>query len=613
MCGIAGIVGSNLSGDKLEELLRGFERDLHHRGPDDCGFFVSKDGGAGLVNTRLAILDLSSAGHQPMHSSDGRYTIVFNGEIYNFEELRAELSEEGESFVSHSDTEVILKMYARYGPDCVREFAGMFGIAIWDEVEKSCFIARGPLGVKPLYYSTDGEKLVFASELRSILNTGLVSRRVSSQALSGYLLFGAVPEPLTLVEGVRALPAGHYMIWRAGKTRVTKFWDIQFAQEKIERKFAVLTVRDALVESIRRHLVSDVPVGIFLSGGIDSTALVALAANERQSDLRTFCISFDDPAFNEGDVASRTAKHFGTRHVDWRLDSTSAKQLLHEFIYHSDQPSIDGFNTFCVAKLAHDNGLKVVLSGLGGDELFGGYRSFEMVPKMVRASRLMTPLSPIRTIAGKALQVRFASPRTNRLGRYLTDVPITAAAYWAMRGIFTPKEAKLLLQRYGCVETSGQSPIALHVPPQPTLEDEVSYLEVSRYMRNQLLRDSDVMSMAWSLELRVPFVDSRLIESIRRIPAALRLAKGKQILLDAVPEIPRWVRERPKQGFTFPFRDWVTGEWQDVFRRIEATSPVRLKSWYRTWCLFALETFVERNNIEMPARIYIGSIEYPEL
>lgn len=597
MCGIAGVVNAKLSRDELEIVLQRFQRELHHRGPDDTGLFISPDVKAGLISTRLAILDLSAAGHQPMQSEDRRYTIVFNGEIYNFEALRDELIAEGETFRSHCDTEVILKMYARYGPNCVREFAGMFGIAIWDEQEQSCFLARGPLGVKPLYYHTNGQHLVFASELRPVINSGLVPREVSAEALSGYLLFGAVPEPLTLVEGIRLLPAGHYAIWRKGELALRKFWDIQFSGEAMRREQAITTVRAALDESIQRHLVSDVPVGIFLSGGVDSTTVVALAAKGKKTDLRTFCISFDDPHFNEGDVAARTAKHFGAQHTDWRLDPATARTLLEQFMERSDQPSIDGFNTFCVSKLAHDNGLKVVLSGLGGDELFAGYQSFDVVPKMVRASRLMTPISPLRVAAGRALEMPFASPRTNRLGRFLTDVPITSAAYWSMRGIFTPREVQQLLPRYGCDSGSAQSAIALHVPPQPTLEDEVSYLELTRYMRNQLLRDSDVMSMAWSLELRVPFVDIRLIESIQRIPAALRLAKGKQLLLDAVPEIPQWVRERPKQGFTFPFKQWISGEWQDVFHRIEASSPVRLKSWYRTWCLFALESFLERNRI----------------
>src|SRR5256714_2326032 len=559
MCGNAGILNSRLSRSEVELRLQQFARDLHHRGPDDSGQFISNNGVAGLISTRLAIQDLSTAGHQPMHAANHRYTIVFNGEVYNFKQLRADLEAEGEIFESDSDTEVILKMYTRYGPDCVREFAGMFGIAIWDESDESCFIARGALGIKPLYYFEKSGRLIFASEVRALLNSGLIPRKLCRDAVTGYLLFGAVPEPLTLVEGVCALPSGYYMIWRAGKTRLTKFWDLEFGDDSISDTEAARIVREGLNDSIARHLVSDVPVGVFLSGGVDSTTVVALASKMMKEPLRTFCISFDNPEFNEGEIAARTANHFGTRHTDWRLDSATAKSLLPTFLERSDQPSIDGFNTFCVSKLAHDHGLKVVLSGLGGDELFGGYRSFRIVPIMVRASRLF---DPIKTGIGELLQQRLASARTNRLGHFLTDLPITSAAYWAMRGIFTPHEVVKLMPRFGCEAKDGKMQLPMFVPRQPTLEDEVSYLELARYMRNQLLRDSDVMSMAWSLELRVPFVDHHLIEAVERIPAGLRLRTGKQIVLDAIPEIPDWVRNRPKKGFVFPFRDWITGEWQ---------------------------------------------------
>ena len=592
MCGIGGVINAN--SPKLKELLPCLARDLRHRGPDDAGIFLSGDGCTGLVGTRLAIQDLSAAGHQPMKSEDGRYHIVFNGEIYNFAVLRAELERAGEVFTSRSDTEVILKMYRRYGPDCVREFAGMFAIAIWDELDQSCFLARDPLGIKPIYYHEANGQLIFASEVRALLNTGLVPRRLSSAAVSGYLLFGAVPEPLSLVENVHLIPAGHYLVWHNRKMRLTKFWELRFESEPMTEQEAAEIVRKSLEESIERHLVSDVPVGIFLSGGIDSTTLVALAARAGKNELRTFCISFDDPEFNEGNVAARTAEHFGARHSDWRLDSATAKGLLAKFLEASDQPSIDGFNTFCVSKLANDRGLKVVLSCLGGDEIFGGYQSFQLVPRMVHASRLLDPGRPLRKAAGRVLQRSFTSARTNRLGQFLCDVPITAAAYWATRGIFTPEEVQRLLPRYGCTESGVETQLAMYVPAQPTLLDEISYLEIARYMRNQLLRDSDVMSMAWSLELRVPFVDNKLLERIARIPAQIRLRRGKQILLDAMPEIPHWVRNRPKMGFSFPFKDWVTREWDDVFRRIRAQSPVRLKNWYRAWCLFALDSFVTR-------------------
>jgi asparagine synthase (glutamine-hydrolysing) len=600
MCGIAGIINARLSRDELESRLRRFEQDLQHRGPDDRGHYISQDGMAGLASTRLAIQDLSPAGHQPMRSADSRFTIVFNGEIYNFKELRAELESEGERFDSGSDTEVILRMYALYGPDCVREFAGMFGIAIWDELKQECFVARGSLGIKPLYYFEANGALVFASEVRALIRSGLVPRCLCPAAVKGYLLFGAVPEPLTLIADVLALPAGHYMLWRAGKTKLTKFWDLEFGEAVTSEAQAVGSVREALIDSMKRHLVSDVPVGVFLSGGVDSTTIVTLASRNKRDPLRTFCISFDNPEFNEGDIAARTAKHFGTQHSDWRLDSSTAKSLLPSFLEKSDQPSIDGFNTFCVSKLAHDRGLKVVLSGLGGDELFGGYRSFQIVPLMVRASRL---LDPIKSGVGELLQQRFVSARTNRLGHFLTDLPITSAAYWAMRGIFTPREVTKLLPRFGCESDDEKSQLLLFVPAQPTLKDEVSYLEIARYMRNQLLRDSDVMSMAWSLELRVPFVDVRLISALEKIPAKLRLASHKRLLLSAVPEIPEWVRGRPKQGFAFPFKEWLTGEWGEIFQRINRRSPIPLKNWYRSWCLFALESFLAQNNIETPTKV----------
>jgi asparagine synthase (glutamine-hydrolysing) len=600
MCGIGGIINLGLGRDALEQRLLAIQRSLRHRGPDDEGLFLARDGRAGLVSTRLSILDLSTAGHQPMASADGRYHIVFNGEIYNFMALREELERAGETFISRSDTEVILKMYARYGPDCVREFEGMFAIAIWDKREQICFLARDPFGVKPLYYHDKGGVFVFASEIRSLLGSGLIARELSPSAVHGYLLFGTVAEPSALIQGVSTLPAGHHLTWRDGRVRSSQHWGISFGAEPFAEDEAKATVRSALEDSVCRHMISDVPVGVFLSGGIDSTALVALASRHQGAQLQTFCISLDDPEFNEGEVAARTAKHFGTRHFDLRLDSATARQLLHSFLDRSDLPSIDGYNTFCVAKHAHDCGIKVVLSGLGGDELFGGYPSFHSVPQMFRISRRLNGLGPLRTAAGRLLEWFGKSPRSQRLGRFIAERPTSTLAYWCMRGIFTPAEATALLGRYfpGQIAISEKG-VDFPVPEQPTLEDEVSYLELTRYMRNQLLRDSDVMSMAWSLELRVPYVDATFVNAIQRIPAGLRLTPGKQLLSLAVPEIPDWVRGRRKQGFTFPFERWITREWSDVFDRIDRESPVRLHSWYRRWCLFALDSFIQRNRIEM--------------
>lgn len=598
MCGIAGILGATLERSALTQRLVAMRECLRHRGPDDSGLFIANEADAGFAHTRLSIIDLSEAGHQPMSSQAGRYHIIFNGEIYNYADLREELVRDGETMNSHSDTEVILKMYERYGPDCVREFEGMFAFAIWDEQERSCFVARGPLGVKPLYYYQRDGLFVFGSEVRAVLASELVPRRLSPTALRGYLLFGAVSEPLTLVENVRVLEPGHYLVWKDGRHRVTQYWNVLFDPQPFTPEAATQTVRQALEESIDRHFVSDVPVGVFLSGGIDSTSIVALASKRRGSGLRTFCISFEEPEFDEGEVARRTAAHFGTEHFDWRLDAAAARSLLHQFLERSDQPSIDGFNTFCVSKHAHDQGAKVVLSGLGGDELFGGYRSFQHVPSMVRISRTLNVFGPLRRASGALLQAHGSSPRVRRIGGFMAERPTSAAAYWCVRGVFTPEEASTLVCKYcETAENENARAALIPVPPQPTFEDEVSYLELTRYMRNQLLRDSDVMSMAWGLELRVPFVDSTFVNTIARIPARLRLAPGKQLLLSAIPELPPWVTDQRKRGFVFPFEKWINREWRDLFAQIEAGSPVPLQNWYRRWCLLAFESFLHRNRI----------------
>ena len=596
---------------------------LRHRGPDDAGIFLSGDGSlttesseqksfvrsqssgladwcCGLAHTRLSILDLSLAGHQPMASPDRRFHITFNGEIYNFRELRAQLETAGETFQTHTDTEVLLRLYSLKGPECVKELAGMFAFAVWDELEESCFLARDPLGVKPLYYNETGGGLVFASELRALLEADTIPRRLSREAVEGYLLFGSVQEPQTLVEGVRELPAGGWLHWRDGRTEERRYFDVQFQPGPSGAPNAVAATRAALLDSVRRHFVSDVPVGIFLSGGMDSTALVALARLAGVVKIRTFSISFDSADLNEGDVAARTARHFGTEHHDWRLGSAEGKQLLKAYLDHVDQPSVDGFNTFCVSKWAHDNGAKVVLSGLGGDEFFGGYSTFQRVPRLFRLASARWLPGPLRTAAGNALQTVAQSPRQRRLGSFLAGPPSMTAAYWAMRGIFTTEETRRLVARYFPTHElpSDLTWMPMSLPALPTPEDQVSYLEISRYMRNQLLRDSDVMSMAWGLELRVPFVDERLAAVLAGIPAAVRLRAGKNLLHEAVPEIPEWVALRPKRGFIFPFEQWIRSEWQQVFAQLDATSPVPLATWYRRWTLFALEDFVKRHGLQ---------------
>lgn len=631
MCGLAGIIKLNTNYGNLEAKIEKMQTALKHRGPDDAGIYISTDKQAALAHTRLSILDLSSAGHQPMSTSDGRYSITFNGEIYNFQELRENLISQGEKFHSQTDTEVILKLYQRIGSDCVQHLRGMFAFAIWDDLEKTCFLARDHLGIKPLYYYQLGTTLVFASELRAVLASGLPAINMSAEGLYGYLTTGSVPEPYTLIADIHCLPAGNWLYWQNGNTTKKQYWQINFTPEAISPPEAEEIVRKALLDSIQHHFISDVPVGIFLSGGIDSTTILALATQTQQSQLSTYSITFAESEFNEGELAQKIANHFGAKHTEYQVTSFFAKSILPDFLAAIDQPSIDGFNTFCVSKVAHDNGMKVVLSGLGGDEIFGGYQSFQKVPQMVAWGKKLNTLPFLRTGLGLGLERWGTSPKIKRLGDFLKQPPTFASAYNTFRGIFSHQEACMIINQLSISipilpplvpPYQGGKPESSSLPSIPfqegkpessslplargglgwgsTPEDEVSFLELSGYMRNQLLRDSDIMSMNWGLELRVPFVDKTLLEAVAPIPSNIRLAQGKKLLTQAITEIPDWVVNRPKKGFSFPFENWMNSEFGDYFdnvhQNLNIPLNIPLNPWYRRWSLAILNHWWEQIN-----------------
>jgi asparagine synthase (glutamine-hydrolysing) len=602
MCGIAGIIAKTETKYNLETLIQGMQNSLQHRGPDDQGIYISPSQQIAFAHTRLSILDLSAAGHQPMSTPDGRYWITFNGEIYNFRQLRSDLEAKGEQFYSQTDTEVILKLYQHQGAECVNNLRGMFAFAIWDNQEKTCFIARDPLGIKPLYYWESSSFLVFASEIRAILASKLPTICLNPEGLYGYLISGSVPEPDTLIAGIHCLKAGHYMHWQAGEIIQQQYWQINFIPEIISLPEAIAKVRNALIDSMEHHLISDVPVGIFLSGGIDSTSIVALASQSQKDKLYTYSISFAENEWNEGKIAQKIAKEFNTEHIEYQITASLAREILPRFLARLDQPSIDGFNTFCVSQIAHKNGMKVVLSGLGGDEIFGGYKTFQQVPNMVRWGKELHKIPAISTGIGKGLSAWAKSPKLQRLGDFLQQKPTTTSAYRSFRGIFSHREAWRITQHY----LKDLAPKTLTPSPSlergflqdinlstnlPSLEDEVSRLELSYYLRNQLLRDSDVMSMAWGLELRVPLVDRVLLESISSIPSKMRLASSKKLLIQAIPELPNWVVNRPKKGFFFPFQQWIDREWNDYFLADELSKEIDLKLWYRRWSLAILHSW----------------------
>ncbi len=603
MCGIAGLVGFGSHGEDVQRRTARMSNKLTHRGPDDVGSYYDPTSNVGLVHRRLSILDLSEGGHQPMHSDDGRYVIVFNGEIYNFRELRSELERDGIQFKSHSDTEVLLRMYQRYGVECPGRLIGMFAFAIWDRADKELFVARGPFGIKPLYYWFNEGAFAFASEIRSLLEADLGPRLLNGKSLYQFLVCGTPQEPETLVQGIETLEPGHYLLWKAGSFRKESYWQIQFPICEMSEEEAIAQTREALEKSIVRHFVSDVPVGIFLSGGIDSTAILALARAMGYQNLHTYCISFEEQAFNEGPIARRTAEHFGAVHHEWKLTATDARNLLPEYSQSIDQPSIDGFNVFCVSKFARRAGLKVVLSGLGGDELFGSYPSFSMVPKMLRWHGRFDTVRPVRMAVGKLLSNLSWNQKTRRIGNFLMTKGRSEDAYQTVRGTFSNADARQLLQTYVPgfdLSELEQTRVGPTGNSQLPIGDQVSFLELTRYMLNQLLRDSDVMSMANGLELRVPFVDSDVMNAVGRIPSAIRLRKGKQLLLDAVPEIPEWVANCPKRGFAFPFESWIHDFWGQEFSRLQQRVPVPLSKWYHKWALFSLELFLKSNGIKAP-------------
>ncbi|MFM8887853.1 MAG: asparagine synthase (glutamine-hydrolyzing) [Chthoniobacterales bacterium] len=573
MCGIAGWFGARGQWDA--DLLR--DR-LSRRGPDGSGIWQSDK--ATLVHTRLAVIGLGEEGAQPM-SRCGLATkadaedavLVFNGEIYNYRELGCPDAK--------SDTAVLLELLESEGARCLPKLAGMFAFAFYYPATGEALLARDAFGMKPLYYRIDGDSLAFASEKKLLRRPG---DKPDAEAVRDFFLWGSVPEPATVNKNIRSVPAGHFLRWKDGKAEVTAWYKPELRRHRaMPRDEAVRRTRGALEESMHRHLVSDVPVGIFLSGGIDSTAVLALARQQlgAQAELRTFSIAFDDPEFDESAVARRTAEHFGAVHTEWRMTAAEGAEEIKNYLAVIDQPTIDGFNSWCVSKLAKRSGIKVVLSGVGGDEWFAGYGGFARLPQLQAWHRAL-PQPLRRLVAAMCDSTSAGSPR-RRLCSFLKGKGGWLEAFHAMRGIFTPEEAGKLAEHL-----TGQRPPAPDwaVRDLPTTGPEIAgWLEVTRYMRNQLLRDSDLFSMAQGIELRTPFVDARLAEALLELPPQYRLEKGKQLLVDAVPEIPEWVRNRPKQGFVFPFAQWIEQGMSKMLDEARDSSPVPLATWYRTWAL----------------------------
>lgn len=575
MCGINGIFAHHYAANPVDRAELARTRDyMAARGPDGMGEWIADDGRIGFGHRRLSIIDLTEAGGQPMVSIDGKIVVTFNGEIYNHRELRRGLEAKGYSFRSSSDTEVLSHLYAEKGEAMVHDLRGMFAFAIWDGRQRRLFMARDPYGIKPLYTANDGRAFRFASQVKALLASGEIASEIEPAGVVGFHLFGNVPEPFTLYRGIRALPAGHFQwIDWAGPGEPRAYANLAAVLANGARIAKPASdfkgrLRAGVLDSVRAHLVADVEVGVFLSAGIDSGALLGLVRDAGLEKVRAITVGFEEFAGTPEDevpLAMQVAARYGAAHIVRRVSEDEFEADLPRILEAMDQPSIDGVNTWFVAKAACEAGLKVAISGLGGDELLGGYPSFRDIPRWHRRFGLFASVPGLGRAARLLAQVAlpgFAREHPKALGM-LQYTGSWAGTYLLRRGIFLPDELSALLDhdvlREGLRRLRPLSAIAAQMSPDPgSAAGRVCLLESANYMRNQLLRDTDWAGMAHGLEIRVPLVDWHLTSFLAPDIPSLAPGAGKTALAFAPSHaLPDAVRLRAKTGFSVPTGDWV--------------------------------------------------------
>jgi asparagine synthase (glutamine-hydrolysing) len=573
MCGIAGVVrqGGAIAPDPSAALCTA----LAHRGPDGRGAWRSPAQDVVLVHTRLAIIDPGPTGAQPMATPDGRHHIVFNGEVYNYRELRGSLEARGERFTTGSDTEVLLRLLACDGPAALAQVRGMFALGWWDTEARALVLARDRFGIKPLYVAATNGSIAFASEIHALVSSGLVDRTIDPAGVLGFLAWGTVPPSLTCVAGVESLSPGSWMRWSLDGGRAQqRFADVAgvYARPSSGCTASQLRARvgAAVQQSVAAHLVADVPVGVFLSGGIDSSAILSAAVDAGVSGLNTYTVRFDEGS-SEHEYAKLVASSFGATHHEIILDPSRIVSDLPRILARFDQPTLDAINAYYVSAAVAETGIKAVLSGSGGDELFGGYPSFRRLPAAMRWKRRMAPCVPVVTpLVSAVLPERL----TQRWQHFMSGNGRIDAAYRTQRGLYMPAEIERLAgpalrdrwaataARLATAETELFDGVAT------SLEGDVARLETRVYLGSQLLRDLDVMSMANGLEVRVPFVDHVLLDAVwPDLGDYPLLMRNKRLLHETLARpLPREAVDRPKQGFTLPFATWMGGDLQPFVR-----------------------------------------------
>ncbi|HEY4379389.1 MAG TPA: asparagine synthase (glutamine-hydrolyzing) [Acidobacteriaceae bacterium] len=599
MCGIAGFVATaDANASSCVDAVRRMTDRMHLRGPDAEGLWAGD--GVVLGHRRLAILDLDARSNQPMLWCDGNYRIVFNGEIYNFRELKAELEAQGVAFHTTSDTEVLLALYAREGEKMLPRLRGMFSLAIWDVQKREAFLARDPYGIKPLYYAQTVGGVAFASQVKAIMAAGLVSATWEPAGVAGFYLWGSVPEPWTIYRDVFTLPCGSWLRVRDGKAGTPVVWDDirdNWRQPAVPQSAAELqeTVRQAVTDSVRAHLVSDVPVSVFLSGGIDSGTIAGLIS-ELGGQVEGITVGFEEFSSRQEDevpMAAALARHYGLPHHVRRISREEFETDIPLILDAMDQPSIDGVNTWFASKAAAERGYKVVLSGVGGDELFYGYSLMRELPRRLKQAQAVASIPGGRMLAKAACAILANGHRHPKLKGIPEFMGSLEGVYFLKRGLFLPEELPLLMgeesAREGLARLGG-SPPGMQPANAITNAAGICLLDSTHYLRNQLLHDSDWASMAHSLELRTPLVDAALLHAFRSVHTGFADGAGKRMLGQSPrTALPAEILGRPKTGFGVPMTQWLAAtterrEWESMPLLADRGTP-----WTRRWAKVVLD------------------------
>jgi len=630
MCGINGMIGIEDLDDAAMRMQQ-MNAALAHRGPDDSGMYCND--GIVLGHRRLAIIDLTAAGHQPMYSTDKRYVIVYNGELYNFKELRFELqriavntNQEAYAFSTQTDTEVILASYQRWGTKCVQHFNGMFAFAIWDTETRTLFIARDRLGIKPLYYYNSEKLFLFSSEIRGLLASNLVPRKADPESLVDYLRYQTVHAPKTIIQGVGMLMPGQCAIINSQGIAAEQYWNIdekaQANAEEINYEQVCKRVNSLLLKSVERRLIADVPFGAFLSGGIDSSIIVGLMSKVATSKVKTFSVTFEESEFSEAAFARKISEKYNTEHHEIKLLISDFLRGLPEALKAMDHPSGDGANTFIVSKATREAGITMALSGLGGDELFAGYPIFKRILDIESKKWLMSLPLFLRRNGGNVLRLIKPGTSSDKIAEILALHKLDiASVYPISRQVIRDSQVSQLLGSSSLPANIVQGKLTESVSLASDKRlSQVSIAEIGTYMQNTLLRDTDQMSMAVALEVRVPFLDHTLVEYVLSVPDKFKYSHTpKKLLVDSMPDIlPPEIINRPKMGFTLPWKNWLKNELRQfceekikalsqrnsfegiavlaIWRRFLADDP--LVGWSQIWYLVVLEFWLEENKVE---------------